>query len=108
MRKVMQAVLPAFLLTACAGSTRSALSYSPAIPPVPAEAKKPCLPTPMQRQPDGSADSSDTGDLFATACDLTLCDARRAFAIASWPTREVAKLVGQRLPRRPAHSLSRP
>ena len=33
MRKLLLAVLPAFLLTACAASTRSTLSYSPAIPP---------------------------------------------------------------------------
>jgi len=86
MRKLLLAVLPAFLLTACAASTRSTLSYSPAIPPVPAEAKKPCTATPMRRQPDGSANSADAeGSLRDARADLALCDARRGLAVDAWP-----------------------
>ena len=86
MRKLLQAVLPAFLLTACLGSTRSTLSYSPAIPTVPAEAKKPCTATPMRRQPDGSANSADTEwSLRDARADLALCDARRGLAVDAWP-----------------------
>ena len=86
MRKLLLAVLPAFLLTACAASTRSTLSYSPAIPPVPAEVKKPCTPTPMRRQSDGSANSADTEwSLRDARADLALCDARRALAVDAWP-----------------------
>ena len=86
MRKLLLAVLPAFLLTACLGSTRSTLSYSPATPPVPAEAKKPCTATPMRRQPDGSANSADTEwSLRDARTDLALCDARRGLAVDAWP-----------------------
>jgi hypothetical protein len=86
MRKLLLAVLPAFLLTACAGSTRSTLSYSPTIPSVPAEAKKPCTATPMRRQPDGSANSADAeGSLRDARADLALCDVRRGLAVDASP-----------------------
>ena len=88
MRKLMLAVLLACLLTACAGSTHSTLSYSPVIPPVPAEATKPCTATPVRRQPDGSATSSDTeGSIRDARVDLALCDARRSLAVGAWPIR---------------------
>ena len=86
MRKLLLAVLPACLLTACAESTRSTLNYSPVIPPVPAEARKPCTPTPVRRQPDGSASSSDAeGSIRDARADLALCDVRRALAVEAWP-----------------------
>jgi len=86
MRKLMLAVLPVYLLTACAGSTRSTLNYSPVIPPVPAEATKPCTPTPVRRQPDGSSNSADAeGSLRDARADLALCDVRRALAVDAWP-----------------------
>ena len=86
MRKLLLAVLPAFLLTACAASTRSTLSYSPVIPASPAEARKPCLPSPMPRQPDGSANSADAeGSLRDARADLALCDVRRGLAVDAWP-----------------------
>ena len=62
------------------------LGYSPAIPPVPAEAKKPCTPTPMRRQPDGSANSADAEwSLHDARADLALCDLRRGLAVDAWP-----------------------
>jgi hypothetical protein len=86
MRKLMLAVLPAFLLTACLGSTHSTLSYSPVIPSVPLEAKKPCTPSPTRRQADGSANSADAEWSMRDArADLALCDARRALAVGAWP-----------------------
>ncbi len=86
MRKLLLAVLPAFLLIACAESTRSTLNYSPVIPPVPAEATKPCTATPMRRQPDGSANASDAeGAIRDARADLALCDVRRALAVNAWP-----------------------
>lgn len=73
MRKLLLAVLPAFLLTACAGSTHSTLSYSPVIPPV-------------RRQADGSATSADAeGSLRDARADLALCDVRRGLAVDAWP-----------------------
>ena len=86
MRKLMLAVLPVCLLTACAGSTRSTLSYSPVIPPVPAEAAKPCTATPVRRQADGSSNSADAeGSIRDARADLALCDARRGLAVQAWP-----------------------
>ena len=86
MRKLLLAVLPALMLTACLGSTRSTLGYSPAIPPVPADSKKPCTATPMRRQPDGSANSADAeGSLRDARADLALCDVRRGLAVDAWP-----------------------
>ena len=86
MRKLTLAVLPAFLLTACAGSTHSTLSYLPVIPPVPAEATKPCLPTAVRRQADGAANSADAEwSLRDARADLARCDARRALAVDGWP-----------------------
>ncbi len=90
MRKLMLAVLPAFLLIACAESTRSTLSYSPAIPAVPAEATKPCIATAMRRQTDGTANSSDAeGSIRDARADLALCDARRALAVDAWPRQKL-------------------
>jgi hypothetical protein len=86
MRKLMLAVLPVCLLTACGGSTRSTLSYSPVIPPVPTEATKPCTATPVRRQPDGSANASDAeGTIRDARADLALCDVRRQLAVDAWP-----------------------
>ena len=71
MRKLLLAVLPAFLMIACAGSTRSTLSYSPVIPAVPTEAAKPCIATPMRLQADGAANSSDAeGSIRDARADL--------------------------------------
>ena len=86
MRKLMLAVLPVCLLTACVGSTRSMPSYSPVIPPVPAEATKPCTATPVRRQSDGSSNSADAeGSIRDARADLALCDARRGLAVQAWP-----------------------
>ena len=52
------AALAALMLNACGGSTRS-IAISPQLPPPPAAALVPCLPTPLQRQPDGTASSAD-------------------------------------------------
>ena len=88
MRKLMLAVLPVCLLTACGASTRSTLSYLAVIPPVPAEATKPCTATPGRRQPDGSSNSADAeGTIRDVRADLAICDVRRALAVESWPTR---------------------
>lgn len=86
MPRLMLAALPALLLTACAGSTRSTLPFSPQIPPVPAEATRRCQPTPMQRRSDGSANSADAeATIRAARADLAACDARRQLAVDAWP-----------------------
>jgi hypothetical protein len=56
------------------------------IPPVPAEATKPCTATPVRRQPDGSSNSADAeGSIRDARADLALCDARRGLAVQAWP-----------------------
>jgi hypothetical protein len=81
MRKLMLAVLPVFLLIACAESTRSTRSYSLTIPAAPADATKSCTPTSIRWQAGGSANAFDAeGSIRDARAALAVCDARRALA----------------------------
>jgi hypothetical protein len=52
----------------------------------PAEATKSYFPTPMQRQPDGSANLADSEGTIRTArADLARCDKRRKLAADAGP-----------------------
>ncbi|MFV3517183.1 hypothetical protein ACNJD8_21470, partial [Mycobacterium tuberculosis] len=78
--------LVALALTGCAGSTRSTLPSSPRLPAPPAVGVLACLPTPINRQADGSATSADAEAAIRTSrADLARCDARRQLLLDAWP-----------------------
>lgn len=88
MLRPMLAGLAALALTACVGSTRTfpPLPIRTRIPPPPAAALKPCLPTPIPRQPDGSASSADSeGGLRAAWAEIFLCNDKRQLLLDAWP-----------------------
>jgi hypothetical protein len=86
MRKALLGVLPAALLSACMGSTRSMPPSSISRPSPPAEALAPCLPTPQRRQTDGSATAGDDESTIRDGrFDLRRCDDKRRLLIEAWP-----------------------
>ena len=85
MPKHLMAVLPALLLTACAGSTISTRPSTLQAPPQ--RAKEPCLPTPARRQADGSATSADMeGSVRDGRFDLSDCESKRRLLLEAWPS----------------------
>jgi hypothetical protein len=65
---------------------RSTPPSFPAVPAVPMEATKRCLPSRTERQADGSATSADAeATIRAARADLVRCDARRQLAVEAWP-----------------------
>ena len=86
MLKPMLAGLAVSALTACAVSTRTLPPFPVRIPPPPAAARPPCVPTPIPRQPDGSASSADTEAALRDAwAEILRCDDKRRLAIDAWP-----------------------
>lgn len=86
MLRPLLAELCALALTACAASTRSIPPSSPRLPKPPAPAMLACLPTPMDRQADGSATSADSeATIRQGRIDLSACDARRQMLLDAWP-----------------------
>lgn len=86
MPRPMLAALAALMLTACAGSTRTVPPSPVRIPTPPAAALKPCAPTPLLRQPDGSASSADSEAAIRTAwAEILRCDDTRQLLLDAWP-----------------------
>ena len=85
MPRLMLAACVAVMLTACGRSTCSTPAL-PRLPPPPAAATAPCLPTPQHRQADGSATAADDDATIRDArFDLAACDDKRRLAIEAWP-----------------------
>ncbi len=85
MRKLMLAACAAAMLTGCGRSICSTPPL-PRLPPPPAAATAPCLPTPQRRQADGSATAADDdGTIRDGRADLAACDDKRRLAIEAWP-----------------------
>lgn len=86
MLRPMLAGLAALALTGCAGSMRTMPPLPVRIPAPPAVALKPCAPTPIPRQPDGSATSADSEAAIRNAwAEIFACDDKRQLLLDAWP-----------------------
>lgn len=96
MKKLMLAVLPAFLLSGCLASKRTLPPSFLPLPPVPPALATPCQRTAVQTQSDGSMNSADAERaLRQRDGDLARCDGKRAMGAAAWPTLIKTKDAGQ-------------
>ena len=96
MKRLLLAVLPAFLLSGCLASKRTLPPSFLPLPPVPAALATPCQRTPMQVQSDGSMNSADTERaLRQRDGDLARCEGKRAMGAAAWPSVIKEKDTGQ-------------
>ena len=87
MLRLLPALLSAFLLSGCLGSSRrEAPSFQPPPPPPPPEQLERCQPKPLERNADGTM-SKAQAERNISLGDVALaeCDAKRQLGADAWP-----------------------